>query len=323
MQNQMGSEDEELETLRGKRKGGEHRDADGSRDDRRKNRRVEADTLPSPSSSSPDVAQHLPAGSQFSGGRNFHISGGQFYHVNGNVNQSHLHPCPEADLALPPLDPPPPPTMIFGRQRDFEAVLGIICNNKHPVIHGLGGIGKSSLARNILAEPSLQTRFKRREFIACHTCHSAEALTQELLRLVRHRDSDENNIAAIQKALRSEPILLVLDNFETPFDRDGAGVTRLLEYFVDCPSTILITTRTSSVPTELDPARMKYESYELCSLDGIASQELFLQRAPEHAGDKDLPRRTSPLLSPCGRKRPPRTRTVLGPTTRSEVFASH
>jgi len=103
---------------------------------------------------------------------------------------------------------------------------------------------------------------------------------------------NENKITAIQEVLRSEPTLLVLDNFETPLDGDSAGVQRLLEYFSDlqdCSSTILITTRTSSVPTELCPAE-KFDGYELCSLNADASRELFLQRAPKHAWDKNLNR---------------------------------
>ncbi|KAF8234301.1 hypothetical protein L208DRAFT_1359766, partial [Tricholoma matsutake] len=183
-----------------------------------------------------------------------------------------------------PLDLPPRPLEIFGREKDLERIVAVIQENKHPVIHGLGGIGKTAIARNVM-QTFDNGHFKRQEFIRCHTLCTAQDLIAQLLRLVK---TDENGITAIIKVLKTNPTFLILDNFETLWDRDGENVAVLLSQIADIsPSTILITTRTSTLPDHSDLVDY-FTSILLRPIDQVASKKLFIKKAPRHADDADL-----------------------------------
>lgn len=127
--------------------------------------------------------------------------------------------------------------------------------------------------------------FKRQEFIRCHTLCTAQDLIAQLLRLVK---TDENGITAIIKVLKTNPTFLILDNFETLWDRDGENVAVLLSQIADIsPSTILITTRTSTLPDHSDLVDY-FTSILLRPIDQVASKKLFIKKAPRHADDADL-----------------------------------
>lgn len=186
-----------------------------------------------------------------------------------------------------PLDPPPRPTTIYGREDDIQKAVAIIESDKHLIIHGLGGIGKSALARSIQSVVTIQTRFNRIEFIPCHTCNGADALMQQLLRLLRRPlNRGENRISAIRQELSRESTLLMLDNFETPWSQDQEQVRTLLEHLADTLRfKLVITTRTSSACSQLRPVG-KFQGYHLKSIDFKASRELFLSVAPMHSDDE-------------------------------------
>lgn len=121
-----------------------------------------------------------------------------------------------------PSIPPPKPDIFFGRDDFVEKAVNAL-ETIQPVripILGPGEIGKTSIALAILHHPKIQEMFKDRcYFVSCESTSSAEILLGNILQVLRaDYSSQEHPLDILHQCLVSlGPLLLVLDNFETPW----------------------------------------------------------------------------------------------------------
>lgn len=113
----------------------------------------------------------------------------------------------------------PPVSQIFhGREAELEDVLDCLKQDSPRIaILGPGGIGKTCLAIAALHDPRTVENYQHRYFISCHSSRSYTELVANLAVHLRLERKSTSKIL-IQHLSASPPTLLVLDNFETPWE---------------------------------------------------------------------------------------------------------
>src|SRR6266481_318023 len=155
----------------------------------------------------------------------------------------------------------PPPSIFHGRDEYINTVITkmLEVDGAHLAILGSGGIGKTSIALSILHDPRIKAKFKEEDchFISCDPltsgAHLVNALAQALS--VKTHTPGESDLDALLLHLKQRysacSLLLLLDNFETPWDIASAqeDVGHVLQCL--CHSrqvTLVVTMRGSSPP---------------------------------------------------------------------------
>ncbi|KAG8999209.1 hypothetical protein FRB94_006398 [Tulasnella sp. JGI-2019a] len=118
---------------------------------------------------------------------------------------------------------PPKPELFYGREIEVEGFAQRIVSTlpSRFGITGPGGIGKTSLVSAILEHPSIVQHFESRiHWSRCDEATSPSLLVEVIARSFRLERPSEDRLQDIKSFLRSNtnPRLLVLDNFETPWD---------------------------------------------------------------------------------------------------------
>jgi predicted ATPase/DNA-binding SARP family transcriptional activator len=147
---------------------------------------------------------------------------------------------------------PVPPTALFGRETDLEAVLEMLgeLRTRLVTLVGPGGVGKTRLA--IEAARVLNLHFTDgARFVALASVSEPRELAATIARaLAVPIGEGESSAAAVQRFLRDRRLLLVLDNFEQVV----AGAPLVSELLSACPDlTALVTSRE---PTRLEAERI-------------------------------------------------------------------
>ncbi|MBX7224196.1 MAG: tetratricopeptide repeat protein [Blastocatellia bacterium] len=161
------------------------------------------------------------------------------------------HPVPE---------PPEPPHLLpptpgfrplqaapecFGREAQVQTLTQALTETSPPVaisILGAGGIGKSNLCRKVMHSVEVSQRFgERRAFVRCEAATDREALLKAIafeINVEIGPHLEERILSELKKAAT----LLVLDNFETPWEAAQVGVEDLLGYLAAVPTLALALT---------------------------------------------------------------------------------
>ncbi len=193
-----------------------------------------------------------------------------------------------SDAGTPPADLPAPATALVGRERDVEAVVGLIRHpeNRLVTLTGPGGVGKTRLAtevaRTLLAAGSFPDGVF---FVVLAPLGDASLVLPTIAQALLDAGETEglSSSASLRAYLRNKRPLLVLDNFERLLEA-APEVAALLEAFPDL--AVLATSRAPlrvrgereypvaplAVP---DPARAP----RLEDVVGAPAVELFVQRA--------------------------------------------
>jgi len=179
-------------------------------------------------------------------------------------------------------DMPSKPTIFFGRDELVEKTSRLLSLETafHMCLLGPGGMGKTSIALAIIESPLVQANFQeeRRVWVPCLEATSANLFLQVLytsLRVQRQTNSVMSDIL-YELNLSKEPYLLLLDNFETPWNTtdelDQKRVEETLHKLNQLSHvSILITMRGSQPPTfdvdwhsEIVPATDKNACRRIC-----------------------------------------------------------
>ncbi|KAJ7577561.1 P-loop containing nucleoside triphosphate hydrolase protein [Mycena floridula] len=158
-------------------------------------------------------------------------------------------------------------------------------------ILGTGGIGKTSLAFEVMHNEEIKECFTKLGLIwgPCAQALSPELLLDTLYNALAISHDTHNTLQDILDNLCSSgPVLLLLDNFETPWNAEGsrADIARILLDIEQLPNVaLLITMRATDGPCE----EISWEEMRIQPLDAQASCQLYTKIYPKSKDDHDLP----------------------------------
>lgn len=182
--------------------------------------------------------------------------------------------------------------MLYGREKEIEEnVNQILVAVAAPLsILGAGGIGKTALALVIMEHADVVRKYESaRFFVRCEQATSAALLIELLARGLGVKVSSDDRMKDVMAVLRSSHlVLIILDNFETPWDSQGEQ-SRVEEILYSIASlshvTILITMR-SNVPPSV---HLRWSPPHLLSaLPKQAARDLYLEIDPAAGTDSSL-----------------------------------
>ncbi|KAJ7583865.1 hypothetical protein C8J56DRAFT_1166793 [Mycena floridula] len=194
---------------------------------------------------------------------------------------------------------PAPNDRLFGRDKDVEEIVQILVRNplsSHPkrarfALLGAGGQGKTALALEVMAQLAMKVCYsvKNSVWISCEEATSAELLLNAIHSSLEITQDRHNTIQDILAELgqSSDPIILLLDNFETPWNAPGqrGAVARILCDIAQFPHVALfITMRAAAAPCE----EITWVEKRIQVLDPKASLQLFTAIYEKAQGESKL-----------------------------------
>ncbi|KAJ7572693.1 hypothetical protein C8J56DRAFT_1034890 [Mycena floridula] len=167
-----------------------------------------------------------------------------------------------------------------------------LLNSKHLALLGAGGQGKTATALKVMAHPAMKQFYSRENslWVPCDEATSPEMFLHILYKSLAITMDTHNTLEDILNELRktSKPIILLLDNFETPWNAPEARGTmaRILQDIAQFPHVALfVTMRATIAPCE----EIEWEEMRIQTLDPAASHQLFVSIHPESQEDSKLP----------------------------------
>ncbi|KAJ7596004.1 hypothetical protein C8J56DRAFT_393404 [Mycena floridula] len=226
------------------------------------------------------------------------IHGDAFSH---NVNKTTIHIHPSGHLHSARFQSargyiPANITLFLGRDPEVEELVLLLTQDPGEgkrariCILGPGGMGKTELATTVLNHPEVQRCYHLRNllFIACVQAISVPLFIDILYTALDITRDTHNTLKDILDELCSSgPLVLLLDNLETPLLADGAReqVEQILRDIEQIPHIALfVTMRGSSAPCEGFPWIEK----RIEPLDPEASLHLFTEMCPKACDDSEL-----------------------------------
>lgn len=191
---------------------------------------------------------------------------------------------------------PPPRDGYISRPHLEDELRRIIEDSRHPVItlHGRGGIGKTSLALQVLHEVAAQPLafaiawFSARDIdltasgpkIVRPDVLNIDEMARDFTRLVGSGAKGSAQLELLTACLSGDnsdgPYIFVLDNFETVHDQ--AGLYTFLSNAVRLPNKVLITTRTRAFKADYPIEVHGMERSEYTELVSEQSIKLSIER---------------------------------------------
>jgi tetratricopeptide (TPR) repeat protein len=121
--------------------------------------------------------------------------------------------------------PPAAPEIFFGRENYVAQVITLIQTVKPArlAIMGPGGMGKTATALTVLSHESIKAIFSEsRYFVPCEAATTPALLVNTILQVLDAQHIGRDVLTTLHQKLELiGPALLVLDNFETPWDESG------------------------------------------------------------------------------------------------------
>ena len=137
---------------------------------------------------------------------------------------------------LEPQDMPSKPAIFYGRDDlvgKTSKLLSLSTTGLHICLLGPGGMGKTSLALAIIESPLVRAKFQeeRRVWVPCVEATSGSLFLQVLYTSLRVQRQTGSVMRDILDELKSskEPYLLLLDNFETPWNTTNESDQKRVE----------------------------------------------------------------------------------------------
>ncbi|KAJ7572544.1 P-loop containing nucleoside triphosphate hydrolase protein [Mycena floridula] len=187
-------------------------------------------------------------------------------------------------------------TLFLGRDPEVEELVLLLTQDPGDgkrariCILGPGGMGKTELATTVLNHPEIQSCYPLRNllFVACVQAVSAPLFLDMLYAALDIARDTHNTLSDILDELRSSgPLVLLLDNLETPLLADGAReqVEQILRDIEQIPHVALfVTMRGSNAPCE----GSLWTEKKIEPLDPQASHRLFTEICPKARGDLEV-----------------------------------
>jgi uncharacterized coiled-coil protein SlyX len=193
----------------------------------------------------------------------------------------------------PPGDAPeplPPPRDCLARREEKKLLVrALLAEVPRPLpVLGAAGIGKSTLTIYALHHRPVKRRYgARRFFVRCEGLMSAETLVQKValqLGLPKEARNQVGILAHFEQA-ESRPALLVLDNFETPWQAETKPVNDFCEQLAKIRGlALVISVRLNELPLNVH----WQEPIQPPPLDLSSARWIFRRLAPRITGSQEL-----------------------------------
>jgi tetratricopeptide (TPR) repeat protein len=194
--------------------------------------------------------------------------------------------------------PEPADTGFVGRSRDLLALERLLRQERWAVVRGQGGEGKTALAAELARWLVRSQQVRRAAFVSVELCSHKDAVLDTLGRQLVGADfsaakyeSPEQALLPIERALREQPTLLVIDNMEsvllppyldTPelLSEEAAlelqAILALAQRLLLAGETRLVFTSREALPAPFDAQRQRWELHQLERGDAVALIERSL-----------------------------------------------
>jgi tetratricopeptide (TPR) repeat protein len=194
--------------------------------------------------------------------------------------------------------PEPVETGFVGRSRDLLALERLLRQQRWAVVRGQGGEGKTALAAELARWLVRSQQLRRAAFVSVELCSHKDAVLDALGRQLvgaeysaAKYDSPEQALLPIERALREQPTLLVIDNMEsvllppyldTPelLSEEAAlelqEILALAQRLLRSGETRLVFTSREDLPAPFDAQRQRWELHRLERGDAVALIERSL-----------------------------------------------
>jgi tetratricopeptide (TPR) repeat protein len=194
--------------------------------------------------------------------------------------------------------PEPVDTGFVGRSRDLLALERLLRQERWAVVRGQGGEGKTALAAELARWLVRSQQVKRAAFVSVELCSHKDAVLDALGRQLVGADysaakyeNPEQALLPIERALREQPTLLVIDNMESvllpPYlespellSEEAAlelqEILALAQRLLRAGETRLVFTSREALPAPFDAQRQRWELRQLGKADAVALIERSL-----------------------------------------------
>jgi tetratricopeptide (TPR) repeat protein len=194
--------------------------------------------------------------------------------------------------------PEPVESGFVGRSRDLLALERLLRQERWAVVRGQGGEGKTALAAELARWLVRSQQVRRAAFVSVELCSHKDAVLDALGRQLVGADysaakyeNPEQALLPIERALREEPTLLVIDNMEsvllppyleTPelLSEEAAlellEILALAERLLRAGETRLVFTSREDLPAPFDAGPQRWELHRLGKGDAVALIERSL-----------------------------------------------
>ena len=146
---------------------------------------------------------------------------------------------PEPQPSAPLIVPIPLPPLCLGRDTDIATIAAALTPGAAVLVHGPGGIGKTTITQQAAHHDDVKARFgDRRWFVELDTATDRDTFDAQLL-LGLHLDPTAGFAAAAHR-LGQAHALLVLDNLETPWEADPLAIEARIGQLAAIPGLTLL-----------------------------------------------------------------------------------
>ena len=202
---------------------------------------------------------------------------------------------PYAKVSLASRIMPSKPLIFHGREAVTEDIVHRLTAEGSPrvAILGPGGMGKTSVALAVMECDDVKTKFGNNCFwVPCVEATNPSLLLELLADSLRVTQATGDRLSDILFALESssDPRVIILDNFETPWDRYGRGskVETYLCALAKIPHVAILLTMRSNKPPSQNIAWDHLEYSSLPALDMSAARLVYLDIHPAAHSDPQL-----------------------------------
>ncbi|KAJ7127950.1 hypothetical protein C8R44DRAFT_979446 [Mycena epipterygia] len=154
-------------------------------------------------------------------------------------------------LSLLPLAP----RIFYGREFELQDVTDLLLQDSPRVaILGPGGVGKTCLATSVLYRPEIVAKYRKRYFVSCEGAGSVEDLELVVAAHLGLERTERISKTIVKHLSAESSFLLVLDNFETPWEpiSGRAKVEDFLSVLTELPHlALLVTMRGQERPSKI------------------------------------------------------------------------
>ncbi|KAJ6457683.1 hypothetical protein C8R45DRAFT_880271 [Mycena sanguinolenta] len=185
---------------------------------------------------------------------------------------------------------PASPKIFHGRDSELEDIVNsLLASPARVAILGPGGMGKTTLAVAALHNGKIMEKFGIRHFIPCDSAYTKDSLVATVASNLGLEAAQGSIRHVIHHLSTSPPCLVVLDNFEAPWEEvhGRAKVEEFLSLLTDIPHVaLLITMRGAERPGKVQWTRPFLRP--LMPLPSDAARKTFIDIVEEIPNDQEI-----------------------------------